>query len=110
MSRIPANTIDAIYNAVDIVEVVGDYVTLKKKGQNFWALSPFTNEKTPSLAVNPAKGIYKCFSSGKGGNAVGFLMEIEGYTYVEALKHLAKKYGIEIEEKEIFCSFFGRKD
>lgn len=100
MSRIPANTIDAIYNAVDIVEVVGDYVTLKKKGQNFWALSPFTNEKTPSFAVNPAKGIFKCFSSGKGGNAVGFLMEMEGYTYVEALKHLAKKYGIEIEEKE----------
>lgn len=100
MARIPQQKLDEIYNAVDVLEVVGDYVTLKKKGQNYWALSPFVSEKTPSFAVNPNKGIYKCFSSGKGGNAVNFLMEMEGYSYVEALKHIARKYGIEIEEEE----------
>ncbi|MEO0899231.1 MAG: DNA primase [Bacteroidota bacterium] len=100
MARIPSHIVDQIYAAVDIVDVVGDYVPLKKKGANFWALSPFVNEKTPSFAVNPVKGIYKDFSSGKGGNAINFLMELEGFTYVEALRHLAKKYNIEIEEEE----------
>jgi DNA primase len=101
MSRIPANVVDQIYAAMDIVDIVGDYVQLKKKGANFWALSPFSNEKTPSFAVNPVKGIYKDFgASGKGGNAINFLMEMEGYTYVEALKHIAKKYGIEVQEEE----------
>lgn len=101
MGRIPANIVDQIYAAMDIVDIVGDYVQLKKKGANFWALSPFSNEKTPSFAVNPVKGIYKDFgSSGKGGNAINFLMEVEGYTYVEALKHIAKRYGIEIQEEE----------
>lgn len=101
MARIPEQKVDEIYNAIDLVDLISDYVgPMKKKGQNFWALSPFANEKTPSFAVNPAKGIYKCFSSGKGGNAVNFLMEMEGYTYVEALKHIARKYGIEIVEEE----------
>lgn len=101
MSRIPAQIVDQIYAAMDIVDIVGDYVQLKKKGANFWALSPFNNEKTPSFAVNPVKGIYKDFgASGKGGNAINFLMEVEGYTYVEALKHVAQKYGIEIQEEE----------
>lgn len=100
LSRIPSNIVDQIYAATDIVDVVSDYVQLKKKGANHWALSPFAAEKTPSFAVNAVKGIYKDFSSGKGGNAVNFLMEMEGYTYVEALKHLAQKYGIEIEEEE----------
>lgn len=100
MARIPQHIVDQIYNAIDIVEIISDYVTLKKKGANFWALSPFSNEKTPSFAVNPVKGIYKDFSSQKGGNAINFLMEVEGYTYAEALKHIARKYGIEIEEEE----------
>ncbi|MEO0472136.1 MAG: DNA primase [Bacteroidota bacterium] len=101
MARIPQHIVDQIYNAVDIVDIVSDYVPLKKKGANLWALSPFSNEKTPSFAVNPVKGIYKDFgASGKGGDAINFLMEVEGYTYVEALKHAAKKYGITIEEEE----------
>lgn len=100
MARIPENIVDQIYNSVDIVEVVGDYVALKKKGSNFWGLSPWANEKTPSFSVHPGKGIYKDFSSGKGGNSVNFVMEMEGLTYVEALRHLAKKYGIELQEEE----------
>lgn len=100
MARIPKNIVDQIYAATDIIGVVGDYVQLKKRGGNHWGLSPFVNEKTPSFAVNPKKNIYKDFSSGKGGNAINFLIEMEGYSYVEALKHLAKKYGIELEEEE----------
>ncbi|RMG60036.1 MAG: DNA primase [Bacteroidetes bacterium] len=100
MGRIPQNIVDQIYNAMDIVDIIGDYVQLKKKGANFWALSPFANEKTPSFAVNPVKGIFKDFSSGKGGTAIAFLMEMEGYTYVEALRHIARKYGIEVEEED----------
>lgn len=97
---IDQGTIQRIYETADIVEVVGDFVSLKKAGQNFKGLSPFTNEKTPSFFVSPAKQIFKCFSSGKGGNAVTFLMEHERLTYPEALKYLAKKYNIEIVEKE----------
>lgn len=82
------------------MEVVEDFLPLKKKGTNWWALSPFTNEKTPSFAVNPAKGIFKCFSTGKGGDSITFIMEMEGVGYIEALKHLAAKYGIEIEQEE----------
>ncbi len=100
MGRIPTHIVDQIYNVMDIVEVVSDYMPLKKRGANYWALSPFSNEKTPSFAVNPVKGIFKDFSSQKGGNAITFLMEMEGYDYVEALKHLAKRYNIEIEEEE----------
>ncbi|HSI90666.1 MAG TPA: DNA primase, partial [Adhaeribacter sp.] len=83
----------------DIAEVVGDFVTLKKKGQNLWAPCPFHNEKSPSFSVAPAKGIYKCFGCGKAGNSVNFIMDLEGISYVEALKYLAKKYGIEIAEE-----------
>ena len=97
---IDRETIDRIFDTADIVEVISDFVTLKKSGQNYKGLSPFTNEKTPSFFVSPAKGIYKDFSSGKGGNAVGFLMEHERLTYPEALRYLAKKYNIEIVEKE----------
>ena len=97
---IDRDTIDRIFDTADIVEVISDFVSLKRSGQNFKGLSPFTNEKTPSFLVSPAKGIYKDFSSGKGGNVVGFLMEHEKLTYPEALRYLAKKYNIEITEKE----------
>jgi DNA primase len=93
-------TIDRIFNAADIVEVIGEFVSLKKAGQNFRGLSPFKNEKTPSFFVSPSKGIFKCFSTGKGGNVVAFLMENEKLSYPEALQYLAKKYNIEIVEKE----------
>ncbi|MBX3102323.1 MAG: DNA primase [Bacteroidetes bacterium] len=98
--RIPEHVKDLIYQATDIVDVVGDYVQLKKKGANYWGLSPFRNERTPSFSVHREKGIYKDFSSGKGGTAVGFLMELEGYTYTEALLHLARKYNIEVPLEE----------
>jgi DNA primase len=84
--------------ATDIVEVIGEFVQLKKRGANYVGLSPFANERTPSFTVSPVKGIFKDFSSGKGGSAVTFLMELEKFTYPEALKWLAKKYGIEVEE------------
>jgi DNA primase len=99
--RIPDSVIQEIYNRADILEVVGEYVQLKKKGANYWALSPFKTEKTPSFVVSPAKGIYKCFSTGKGGNVVNFLMEIEGFSYLEAIKHLAQKYHIELETQDV---------
>ena len=85
---------------MDIVEVVEDFVTLKRSGSSFKALSPFTNEKTPSFYVVPSKGIFKDFSSGKGGDAITFVMEVDGLSYVDALKYLAGKYGIEIKEEE----------
>lgn len=97
---ISKDTIDRIFEATIIEEVVGDFVALKRAGRNYRGLSPFTNEKTPSFYVVPTKGIYKCFSSGKGGNAVSFLMEHEKLTYPEALRYLAKKYNIEIEEEQ----------
>lgn len=94
------STIEEIKNRADIVDVVGDFVTLKRSGSSFKALSPFANEKTPSFYVVPSKGIFKDFSSGKGGDAITFVMEIDGLSYVEALKYLAGKYGIEIVEEE----------
>ena len=97
---IDQTTINEIKSRMDIVEVVGDFVTLKKSGQNYKALSPFGNEKTPSFYVVPSKGIFKDFSSGKGGDAITFIMEIDGSSYVEALKYLARKYGVEIVEEE----------
>lgn len=97
---IPKETVEKIFEAADIIEVIGDFVVLKKAGSSYKGASPFVNEKTPSFMVSPAKGIFKDFSSGKGGNVVSFLMEHEHFTYVEALKWLANKYGIEIEEKE----------
>ncbi|MEL7146033.1 MAG: DNA primase, partial [Bacteroidota bacterium] len=93
-------TIEEIKSRMDIVDVVGDFVSLKKSGQNYKALSPFNNEKTPSFYVVPSKGIFKDFSSGKGGDSITFLMEIDGSSYIEALKYLAKKYGVEIVEEE----------
>lgn len=97
---IDRNTIDRIFSTADIVEVIGEFVNLKKTGQNYRGLSPFTNEKTPSFFVSPAKGIFKCFSSGIGGNVITFLMEHEKISYPDALRYLAKKYNIEISEKE----------
>ncbi|MBN1790036.1 MAG: DNA primase [Bacteroidales bacterium] len=93
-------TIERIFAAADIVEVIGEFVSLKKTGQNFRGLSPFKNEKTPSFFVSPSKGIFKCFSTGKGGNVVTFLMENEKLSYPDALHYLARKYNIEIVEKE----------
>ncbi len=97
---IDQSTIDKIFAAVDIVEVISDFINLKKAGTNYKGLSPFTNEKTPSFFVSPAKGIFKCFSSGIGGNAISFVMEHEKLSYPEALRYLAKKYNIEITERE----------
>lgn len=98
---IDQQTIDRINDAARIEEVVSDYVTLRKRGVNMIGLCPFHNEKTPSFTVSPAKGIFKCFGCGKGGNSVNFIMENEQISYVEALKILAKKYGIEVEEREL---------
>lgn len=93
-------TTDKVKERADIVEVVGDYVPLKKKGQNMWACCPFHGEKTPSFSISPAKQIYKCFGCGKAGDPIQFVMDIEGIGFAEAIRHLAKKYGIEIEEEE----------
>ena len=98
---IDRETVDRIYAAANIVDIIGDYVTLKRKGVNYTACCPFHNEKTPSFIVSPAKGLFKCFGCGKGGNAVTFLMEQEGISYPEALKMVAKRYGIEVHEKEL---------
>ena len=98
---IDRETVDRIYAAANIVDIIGDYVTLKRKGVNYQACCPFHNEKTPSFVVSPSKGVYKCFGCGKGGNAVTFLMEHENITYPEALKMVAKRYGIEVREKEL---------
>lgn len=91
-------TIDKIFSTIRVEEIVGEYVQLKRAGANLKGLSPFRDEKTASFVVSPSKQIWKDFSTGKGGNAISFLMEVEGYTYPEALRHAAKKYGIEIEE------------
>ncbi|MBN1199528.1 MAG: DNA primase [Bacteroidales bacterium] len=98
---IAQETIDQIFSAVRIEEVVGDFVTLKRRGVNMIGLCPFHNEKTPSFTVSPVKGIFKCFGCGKAGNAVNFLMEHEHFTYPEALRFLARKYQIEVEEEEV---------
>ncbi|WP_242916775.1 DNA primase [Pontibacter liquoris] len=100
MSLIPKETVDQVIAQADIVEVVGDFVSLKKKGQNMWACCPFHHEKSPSFSVSPAKGIYKCFGCGKAGNSVQFIMDVEGTSFPEAIKYLAKKYGIEVPEEE----------
>ncbi len=92
-------TIEEVKSRVDIVDVVGDFVTLKRSGQNYKALSPFTNEKTASFYVVPSKGIFKDFSSGKGGDAISFVMEHEGMSYTETIRYLAKKYGVEIQDE-----------
>ena len=97
---IPQDTVNLILDSARIEEVVGDFVTLKRRGANYVACCPFHNEKTPSFYVSPAKGIYKCFGCGKSGSAVGFVMEHEHSSYVEALRYLAAKYKIEIVEEE----------
>ncbi|MBI3220965.1 MAG: DNA primase [Bacteroidetes bacterium] len=98
---ISRETIEEVKNRVDIIDVISDFVTLKKSGQNYKALSPFANEKTPSFFVVPAKGIFKDFSSGKGGDAFTFVMEHEKLSYAEAIRYLAKKYGVEIKEDRL---------
>ncbi len=98
---IPDSTIAEIKNRIDIEEVISDFVSLKRKGQNLWACCPFHNEKTPSFSVSPAKGFYKCFGCGKGGDSIDFVMEAEKLNYLEAIRYLAKKYGIEIKEEEL---------
>lgn len=98
---IQKETVDKIIETARIEEVVGDFVSLKRRGANLLGNCPFHNERTPSFTVSPAKGIYKCFGCGKAGNSVNFIMEHEHYSYPEALRYLAKKYNIEIEEKEL---------
>ena len=98
---IPRETVEQILQAARIEEVVGEFVTLKKKGTNLWGLCPFHNEKTPSFSVNPARNIFVCFGCGEKGNAAHFLMKHEHYSYWEALRYLAKKYNIKVEEKEL---------
>ncbi len=97
---ISQNSIQQILSRIDIVEIVGSFVKLKKRGTNYLGLCPFHNEKTPSFTVSPAKEIYKCFGCGRSGNSISFLMEAEKYSYVEALRWLAAKYNVEIEETE----------
>lgn len=99
--RIPEDTKRAIIEAARIDEVVGEFVSLKKRGANYLGLCPFHQEKTPSFMVSPVKGIFKCFGCGKGGDSVTFLMEHEHYDYVSALRYLAQKYNIEIQEQEL---------
>lgn len=98
---IDRETIDRIYAAADIVDIISDYVTLKRKGVNYQACCPFHQEKTPSFVVSPSRGIYKCFGCGKGGNAINFVMESENISYPEALKMVAKRYGIEVKDEEL---------
>ena len=97
---IPQETVNRILDLAQIEDVVGDFVTLKRAGATYKACCPFHNEKTPSFVVSPSKGIYKCFGCGKSGTAVGFVMEHESMSYVEALRYLAKKYNVEVVEKE----------
>ena len=107
---IDRETVDRIYAAANIVDIVGEYVTLKRKGVNYVACCPFHNEKTPSFVVSPSKGVYKCFGCGKGGNAVTFVMEQEAVSYPEALKMVAKRYGIEVHEEAMTEEELRRND
>ena len=97
---ISKSTIDKVFESSRVEEVIGDFVQLKKSGSNFKGLSPFSEERTPSFMVSPVKQIWKDFSSGKGGTAITFLMEHEHFNYPEAIKYLANKYNIEVEETE----------
>src|SRR5215470_13249106 len=98
---ISQQTIQQILSRIDIIEIVGGFIKLKKRGANYLGLCPFHGEKTPSFTVSPAKEIYKCFGCGRSGNTISFLMEHEKYSYVEALRWLAARYNVEIEEKEL---------
>lgn len=106
---IPQETVDRILDSTRIAEVIGDFVSLKRQGSAFVACCPFHNEKTPSFHVNPSKGIFKCFGCGESGSAVGFLMKHEGMTYPESMRYLARKYGIEIREREETAEDFEAK-
>src|SRR6266481_1384621 len=98
---ISQETIQQIVSRIDIIEIVSSFIKLKKRGTNYIGLCPFHNEKTPSFTVSPSKEIYKCFGCGRSGNTISFLMEHEKFSYVEALKWLASRYNVEIEETEI---------
>src|SRR6201985_223533 len=98
---ISQQTIQQILGRIDIVDVIGGFVRLKKRGANYLGLCPFHNEKTPSFTVSPSKEIYKCFGCGRSGNTISFVMEHEKYSYVEALRWLAARYNVEIEETEL---------
>src|SRR6187401_1430470 len=98
---ISAQTIQQITSRIDIIDVIGEYIKLKKRGANYLGLCPFHGEKTPSFTVSPAKEIYKCFGCGRSGNTITFLMEHEKYSYVEALRWLAGRYNVEIEETAV---------
>src|ERR1700755_388700 len=102
---IAQETIQQILSRIDIIEIVGGFIKLKKRGTNYLGLCPFHNEKSPSFTVSPAKEIYKCFGCGRSGNSISFLMEAEKYSYVEALRWLANKYNVEIEETETSPEF-----
>src|ERR1043166_7029031 len=97
---ISQNTIQQITSRIDIIEIVGEFVKLKKRGVNYLGNCPFHNERTPSFTVSPSKEIFKCFGCGKSGNTISFLMEHEKFSYVEALRWLANRYNVEIEETE----------
>jgi DNA primase len=97
---IPSETVEEIMEAAQVEEVIGDFVNLKRRGVNLIGLCPFHNEKTPSFTVSPGKNIFKCFGCGVAGDSVKFLMEHENFSFPEALRYLANKYGIEIKEKE----------
>ena len=101
MKKIDRETVQKILDTVDIVDVVSDFVHLKRRGAGYIGLCPFHNERTPSFSVSKSKGICKCFSCGKGGSPVNFLMELEQLSYNDALRYLAKKYNIEIKEHEM---------
>src|SRR5690606_33856496 len=95
------NSIEQILGRIEVLDVVGNFVKLKRRGANYLGLCPFHHEKTPSFTVSPSKEIFKCFGCGKSGNSISFLMEHEKFSYVEALKWLAKRYNIEVEETEV---------
>ncbi len=107
---IKESVINEIKERLDIVEVISDFVSLKKSGSSYKALSPFTNEKTPSFFVSPTKQIFKCFSTGKGGDAIEFLKEVDSMTYIEAIKYLGEKYGVEINENDSNYQFNNEKE
>ena len=107
---ISKETIDKVFELARVEEVIADFVVLKKSGANYKGLSAFTNEKTPSFVVSPAKQIWKDFSSGKGGNVIAFLMEHEHFNYPESIKYIANKYNIEIEETSNFTQNIDKKN
>ena len=98
---IDRQTIDLILSRADILDVVGDYVSLRQRGANWVSLCPFHNEKTPSFSVSPSRGIYKCFGCGKGGNALNFIMEVEHLSFVDAVRFLGKKVGVAVDYQHL---------